>query len=683
MRRGADFFEGCKRDVKFFVHQEDQAAFVEAMDRRFLTEALSRSPIWEMVYRRIKGGDPFYVRMRVTRMDKDPDLIVIAVADIDELMRQRQAEERIREERLVYARLHALTGNFICVYVVDPETGRYREFSATDDYVSSFAQAKDGEDFFGTVRSVARDFNHPEDVDRFLASFTRENILAEIERSGIFILSYRLMMDGQSLHVQMNAAIVEEEEGPRLIVGLNNVDAQYRQQERERKKNVTYTQIAERLASHFDFIYYIDCETARYAEISTKKKSGELNIQEEGSDFFSAAWKNAERLIFPEDLERIRLFLNRDHLISRLETSRQVMADYRMVLGDGQVQYTRMSATYSSDHSHLIICVENRDQDVRMEQERLAALSVANEMARRDELTHTKNKTAYHEMEKELRLQLGEGRDPFGMVVCDINGLKAINDREGHQAGDDYIRASCQLICRVFSHSPVFRIGGDEFVVVLRGQDYENRQDLLSDLRRQVEEHNRLGKGPIVASGMAAFDLNTDHSVEDVFNRADSRMYGEKARLKELKLLQESHSMKDKANIRIITEERRAMLDMLFKSYDVVAQGAYVFLCDMKYDFSRWSVDAVKKYGLPAEYMYGAGDIWEKRIHEEDRAAYHEGIDEIFTGVSSGHNMRYRARRATGEYDVCTCRGVVIRDPAGEPDYFVGAIRVEVPGSLS
>ncbi len=95
----------------------------------------------------------------------------------------------------------------------------------------------------------------------------------------------------------------------------------------------------------------------------------------------------------------------------------------------------------------------------------------------------------------------------------------------------------------------------------------------------------------------------------------------------------------------------------------------------MKDDYSRWSKNAVDAFGLPGEYMYGAGGIWEKRIHPEDREAYHRGIDDIFRGVSSGHDMQYRARRVTGEYDVCTCRGVVIRDLSGEPDYFAGTIR--------
>jgi diguanylate cyclase (GGDEF)-like protein len=345
-----------------------------------------------------------------------------------------------------------------------------------------------------------------------------------------------------------------------------------------------------------------------------------------------------------------------------------------MLLDDGKTQYTGMSVTYSSDHSHFIICVENRDEDVRREQEHLAALSMANEMARRDELTRTNNKTAYQEAEKELQKQIEAGCDPFGIVVCDINGLKAINDTEGHKAGDAYIKASGMLICRVFQHSPVFRIGGDEFAVILKGEDYENRERLLSELKQQTEDNLHNGKGPVAASGIAEYRPHEDSTVGDVFNRADSRMYEDKLRLKEQKLIRESHIFTDRTNLRIITEDRRSMLDTLYKAFESVAEGSFVFLCDMKYDFSRWAKPAVERYGLPSEYMYGAGDLWENRIHPDDRAAYHTGIDDIFSGKATRHDMRYRAKCVTGEYELCVCRGDVIRDPSGEPDYFVGKI---------
>ena len=108
-----------------------------------------------------------------------------AAVIVYEVMRQRRAQERIQEERIIYARLHALMGNFLVVYVVDPETDRYREFSATDDYVESFAQAKNGVGFFDKATEAARAFNHPDDLDRFLPAFTKENILAETRDGGI------------------------------------------------------------------------------------------------------------------------------------------------------------------------------------------------------------------------------------------------------------------------------------------------------------------------------------------------------------------------------------------------------------------------------------------------------------------------------------------------------------------
>ena len=80
-------------------------------------------------------------------------------------------------------------------------------------------------------------------------------------------------------------------------------------------------------------------------------------------------------------------------------------------------------------------------------------------------------------------------------------------------------------------------------------------------------------------------------------------------------------------------------------------------------------------FGLPGEYMFAAGDIWEEHIHEDDRNAYHEGIAEIFKGEANGHDMQYRARKINGEYSVCTCKGIVLKDENGDPEYFCGVIR--------
>ncbi len=128
-------------------------------------------------------------------------------------------------------------------------------------------------------------------------------------------------------------------------------------------------------------------------------------------------------------------------------------------------------------------------------------------------------------------------------------------------------------------------------------------------------------------------------------------------------------------------ESRLKKLDSMFETFSIIAEGNYVYLCDMKCDYSRWSKSAVDYFNLPDQYMSNAGTIWEEHIHPDDRESYRASISRIFSGQDKGHNMQYRAKSADGNYVVCTCRGAVIRDENDEPEYFAGAIKNH--GSLS
>ena len=113
-------------------------------------------------------------------------------------------------------------------------------------------------------------------------------------------------------------------------------------------------------------------------------------------------------------------------------------------------------------------------------------VSEINAIAHKDPLTHVKNKTAYEEKKEELSKAIESGNAVFGIVMADINSLKIINDKYGHERGDEYIIGACMLISKIYKHSPVYRIGGDEFVVVLQGEDYENREGLLSLAKEEL-----------------------------------------------------------------------------------------------------------------------------------------------------------------------------------------------------
>ena len=198
-----------------------------------------------------------------------------------------------------------------------------------------------------------------------------------------------------------------------------------------------------------------------------------------------------------------------------------------------------MTVQKTSNENHFIVGIENIDDEVKKEKQQLKSLNTEKELARRDELTGVKNKTAYNELEKSVQENIDNGMDylPFGLIVCDTNELKKINDSQGHMAGDEYIKKSAKLLCDIFVHSPVFRVGGDEFVVFLRGEDYSNRDNLMQSLKNRILENLQSNSGPVLAAGMAEYTSGSDSLVADIFDRADKAMYKNKRELKKAQSL--------------------------------------------------------------------------------------------------------------------------------------------------
>ncbi|MCR5209186.1 MAG: EAL domain-containing protein [Lachnospiraceae bacterium] len=124
-----------------------------------------------------------------------------------------------------------------------------------------------------------------------------------------------------------------------------------------------------------------------------------------------------------------------------------------------------------------------------------------------------------------------------------------------------------------------------------------------------------------------------------------------------------------------ISDARKHRLEGLFRAFSIVADGTYVYVCDMINNYSKWSKSAVDYFGLPDEYMEDAGKIWGEHVHPDDKASYDESINELFSGKSSSHDMQYRALGRDGNYVMCTCRGVILYNEDHVPEYFCGAIR--------
>ena len=154
-------------------------------------------------------------------------------------------------------------------------------------------------------------------------------------------------------------------------------------------------------------------------------------------------------------------------------------------------------------------------------------------MANTDSLTGIRNKHAYSEAENYLNQKIRENNlDKLAIVVCDINGLKLVNDTQGHAAGDNLIKDASLLICEYFTHGAVYRIGGDEFAVILQEKGYDTLREVMAEINRVVEE-NIKKKKVVISIGYSELTPE-DQLVHDVFERADQMMYKRKQQLKQM-----------------------------------------------------------------------------------------------------------------------------------------------------
>ena len=157
-------------------------------------------------------------------------------------------------------------------------------------------------------------------------------------------------------------------------------------------------------------------------------------------------------------------------------------------------------------------------------------------LAFQDSLTGVRNKMAYDNYRAELsdRIESGEVKS-YGIAIFDTNNLKEINDTYGHENGNAYLINSCKLICQIFAHSPVFRIGGDEFLVVLTGKDLENHHELMSQLKESMDLTKKASfpwKQISIACGLGIADYAKATTITDTFNKADKNMYINKREIK-------------------------------------------------------------------------------------------------------------------------------------------------------
>lgn len=267
--------------------------------------------------------------------------------------------------------------------------------------------------------------------------------------------------------------------------------------------------------------------------------------------------------------------------------------------------------------------------------------------------------------------QLWRKGAPFTCAYIDIDHLKHCNDKFGHAEGNRYILGICRALTETMEHDEMlFRIGGDEFVLVSPTTGEAELEQRLERTRTDLVEATSDGKAPMIASfsfGCSHVDPLAGDTRRQMTMDADRKMY----RYKLMHRVQQPKE--DNAPMRPIADQLPCN-DRVFQAISMSSETRYPFILNLDTGESQWSINAVRDFDLPSQHPYNSLDMWLARVHPEDRDNVRSELDMVIKGTWHFHYMQYRVMDATGAYALCDCTGYRLDGTDTEPNMYVGII---------
>ena len=423
----------------------------------------------------------------------------------------------------------ALSSDFESVYYVDLETESYTEFNAHGSKALRIALS--GVNFFAECQRNLGKVAFPEDREKMLSLMRKEEVAAAMKLIPVLTVDYRLLVNGNPEYYRLKIVRADRTDERHVVIGVSNINGQKSYQRAQQEKyekihmdSVTYGHIAQALAKDFFTIYYVNLDTNAFIEFSSAEKYRELQIETNGIDFFESCLHFVPITVHEEDVDKVLYVLNKENMLRELEKNGSVSTSYRLILS-GEAVYVNLRAILMEDkrdgQRHAVVAICNIDAQMKRDQE----FAEAQEAAMRDALTGVKNRRAFVKAEKEINAAIADGKcDSFALAVCgvmDVDGMLAAGETE---RAERTLTEACGLICDMFRHSPVYRLGEDQFTVIMRNRDLRDKDRLLEQLQAAVDEKRKQG-GAALATGIAHFDPAVDASLQSVVERANIAMY--------------------------------------------------------------------------------------------------------------------------------------------------------------
>ena len=260
-----------------------------------------------------------------------------------------------REAGTTYAEIaRALASDYYNIYYIDLENGKFIEYTSAVGQ-QDMAMERHGENFFEAVRRDSAIRIYEEDLEMFLRSFTKENIIRELDEQGVFTLTYRLIDSGKPMYANMK--ITRMPDGRHIIMGISIIDSQMKQKEmiesvqKERDALIKIMAISDNYLS----LYSINPRNGKYIEYSATDEYSQLGLAKQGEDFFRQVIIDGRKVVSPEDQPKLEKVLTMENIMKQIREKGSLQVQYRLMFhGEPKPVSLRIAMVKESDGEKLI-----------------------------------------------------------------------------------------------------------------------------------------------------------------------------------------------------------------------------------------------------------------------------------------------------------------------------------------
>ena len=248
----------------------------------------------------------------------------------------------------------ALAADYYNIYLIDLDTNDYIEYTSRDGGEEMFLE-RHGGDFFESARRDTMTRIYVEDREPFLSLFTKENVLRDIERQGVFTTTYRLIDTGKPMYVNMK--ITRMRDSNRLILGVSIIDAHMKEKERYEQLQKERETLAKMMALSDGYLtlFTIDLKTGNYIECSSSEDFDSLGAKKDGTDFFGQAFEDAYTCCYAEDRQRFQDQVTKDNVLREIRENGSFSINYRLIIKGVPRPVTLRAALYKDGDSDKLI----------------------------------------------------------------------------------------------------------------------------------------------------------------------------------------------------------------------------------------------------------------------------------------------------------------------------------------